>query len=511
MTTYRDDLDLESLPNCPVDLGTAFLAYVSRAKATLGQAEYVQVDKRDKRDRRRDYNAFFPTDKTGSFTRDMEAAIRNFKYDSTFVGATAINEKSEEIGHKIRNDVRVRAHFLLNKIGTSKKRLMGLCYSHRNNQPMLRALAYGLNSRNQRLCAAFCKELDVLNGQGELVENLDWRASRRIALLSSLKNRHFRQFYSSGWISSDAIARLAGNGVSSFVSSYISSVLAGSDGYAERLADEWNRLMHSINGNPVSGPYVPVGYQMTVESIQSADHVFKVTTALAGNYSLFRTLPTTRLVILATEEPQFLYTIGLTCMEDDNFLSDAAKVIAEDNISFYKGKTQEEKNALEYYVGVLPHLSEFRGPLCFSAGLSYSTSGLIGAEYNDLWREQETVLRAGTNCDANSLYTLSAEPLNPPATIRSGPCHDRIFRLILSDDLDTSARMDFTRVLNTVSHLAPMLRRRNEKMAYLTLCGSSALDHYRDGSPATFARMKAILSTDNYPEVTARRLMVIPN
>ncbi|KAL7674573.1 hypothetical protein ACOME3_000850 [Neoechinorhynchus agilis] len=84
---------------------------------------------------------------------------------------------------------------------------MGLCYSHRNNQPMLRALAYGLNSRNQKLCAAFCKELDALNGQGELVENLDWRASRRIALLSSLKNRHFRQFYSSGWISSDAIAK----------------------------------------------------------------------------------------------------------------------------------------------------------------------------------------------------------------------------------------------------------------------------------------------------------------
>ncbi|KAL7667479.1 hypothetical protein ACOME3_010695, partial [Neoechinorhynchus agilis] len=40
-------------------------------------------------------------------------------------------------------------------------------------------------------------------------------------------------------------------------------------------------------------------------------------------------------------------------------------------------------------------------------------------------------------------------------------------------------------------------------MAYLTLCGSAALDHYRDGSPATFARMRAVLSTDNYPEVTA--------
>ncbi|KAL7674574.1 hypothetical protein ACOME3_000851, partial [Neoechinorhynchus agilis] len=99
MTTYRDDLDLDSLPNCPVDLGTAFLAYVSRAMATLGQAEYVQVDKRD---RYRNHNTYLPTNKTGSFTRDMKAAIRNFKYDSAFVGATTINEKSEEINHKIR-------------------------------------------------------------------------------------------------------------------------------------------------------------------------------------------------------------------------------------------------------------------------------------------------------------------------------------------------------------------------------------------------------------------------
>ncbi|KAL7676012.1 hypothetical protein ACOME3_002269 [Neoechinorhynchus agilis] len=503
MTTYCDDLDLDSLPSSPVDLGTAFLAYISRARATLGQMEYVRVDKREKRDGYKKFNTFVPTDKNGSFTRDMEAAIRNFKHESAFVGATTITEKSEGIDHKIRNDVRVRAHFLLNKIGTSKKRLMGLCFAHRNNQPMLRALAHGLNSRNQRLCAAFCKELDTLNGQSELIENLEWRASRRIALLSSLRNGHFRQFYTSGWLSSDDIIHRAGNGVSTFTSSYISSVLAGGDGYAKRLADEWNRLMHAINGNPVSGPYVPIGYQMTVESVQSSSHVFKVTTALAGNYSLFRTLPTTKLGIIAAQEPRFLHTIGLTCMDDDAFLSDTAKKIAENNISFYKDKDQEERQTLDYYLGVLPHLAECYGPLCFSLGLSYSTSGVIGAEHNELWREQETVLRAGTNCDANVLYTLSPQPMNPPATVSSGPCHDRIFSLILSDDLDTSARMDFTRLLNTVSHLAPMLRRRNEKMAYLTLCRSSALDHYRDGSPATFARMRAILSTDNYPEVTA--------
>ncbi|KAL7667665.1 hypothetical protein ACOME3_010524 [Neoechinorhynchus agilis] len=39
MNVYRNDLDLESLVNCPVDLGTAFMAYVSRARATMGQTE----------------------------------------------------------------------------------------------------------------------------------------------------------------------------------------------------------------------------------------------------------------------------------------------------------------------------------------------------------------------------------------------------------------------------------------------------------------------------------------
>ncbi|KAL7669278.1 hypothetical protein ACOME3_009942 [Neoechinorhynchus agilis] len=47
MTAYNNDLDLESLPNSPVDLGTAFLAYMSRAKATLGEAEHVRVEKRE--------------------------------------------------------------------------------------------------------------------------------------------------------------------------------------------------------------------------------------------------------------------------------------------------------------------------------------------------------------------------------------------------------------------------------------------------------------------------------
>ncbi|KAL7673727.1 hypothetical protein ACOME3_000011 [Neoechinorhynchus agilis] len=105
MTTYNDDLDLESLPNSPVDLGTAFLAYMSRAKNTVGETEHIRVDKRDKRDKYRNYNSFVPTDKNGSFTRDMEAAVRNLKYEAAFVGATTITEKANAVEHKIRNDV----------------------------------------------------------------------------------------------------------------------------------------------------------------------------------------------------------------------------------------------------------------------------------------------------------------------------------------------------------------------------------------------------------------------
>ncbi|KAL7667716.1 hypothetical protein ACOME3_010468, partial [Neoechinorhynchus agilis] len=503
MTTYNDDLDLESLPNSPVDLGTAFLAYMTRAKATVGIAEHVRVEKREKREKYRNYNSFVPTDKNGSFTRDMEAAVRNLKYEAAFVGATTITEKADNVEHKLRNDVRVRAHYLLNKIGTSKKRLMGLCFAHRNNQPMLHALAHGLNSRNQRLCAIFCRELDLLNGQSELVENLEWRATRRTALLASVRNRHFRRFSSSGWLSPDAISTLAGNGVSSFTSSYISSVLAGGDGYGERLSEEWNRLMHSMNGNSIRKPYVPVGYQMTVEFIQSTDHVSKVVTALAGNYSLFRTLPATTFSILSTAEPAFLHQIGMAVQQDDSFLTDKAKKLAEADVSFYKDKTLEERRALHYYLCNMPHLAETYGPICFSLDLSYSTSGPIGAEYNELWRNEESVLRPGMNLDPKDFHIISPGPTQPPTTISSSSCLDRVFSLVLSDDLDTSARMDFTRLLHTVSQVAPLLRRRNEKMAYLTLCGSAALDHYRDGSPATFARLRAILSTDNYPAITA--------
>ncbi|KAL7669277.1 hypothetical protein ACOME3_009941 [Neoechinorhynchus agilis] len=416
----------------------------------------------------------------------MEAAIRNFKYEAAFVGATTIAEKSDNVDHKLRNDVR---------IGTSKKRLMGLCFAHRNNQPMLHALAHGLNSRNQRLCAAFCKELDVLNGQGELAENLEWRATRRTALLASLKNRHFRQFNSSGWLSPDAISTLAGNGVSSFTSSYISSILAGGDGYAERLSEEWNRLMHSINGNSILRPYVPVGYQMTVETVQSADHVSKVVTDLAGNYSLFRTIPTTVFGIIAAKEPEFLHDVGLTIEQDDIFLGEKARGVAEVSVPFYKGKSVEEKKALHYYLCDMPHLAETHGPVCISLGLSYATSGPIGAEYNELWREEEVLLKPGTDLDPNMFHALSPDPIDPPTTISSGPCLDRVFSLILSDDLDTSARMDFTRLLHTVNQVAPLLRRRNEKMAYLTLCGSTALDHYRDGSPATFALLENLKNT----------------
>ncbi|KAL7667729.1 hypothetical protein ACOME3_010464 [Neoechinorhynchus agilis] len=442
-------------------------------------------------------------DKNGSFTRDMEAAVRNLKYEAAFVGATTIAEKSDNIEHKIRNDVRVRAHHLLNKIGISKKRLMGLCFAHRNNQPMLHALAHGLASRNQRLCAAFCRELDVLNGQSELLESLEWRATRRTALLASLRNRHFRQFSSSGWLSPDAISTLAGNGVSSFTSSYISSVLAGGDGYAERLSEEWNRLMHSLNGNSIPRPYVPVGYQMTVEFVQSADHVSKIVTALAGNYSLFRTIPATNFSIIATKEPEFLHDAGLILEQDDSFLNDKARAVAEASVPFYRGKSVEEKRALHYYLCNMPHLTETHEPICISLGLSYAMSGPIGAEYNELWREQELMLKPGMDLDPNVFHILSPDPVDPPTTISSSSCLDRVYSLILSDDLDTSARMDFTRLLHTVSQVAPLLRRRNEKMAYLTLCGSAALDHYRDGSPATFARMRAILSTDNYPTVTA--------
>ncbi|KAL7667751.1 hypothetical protein ACOME3_010420, partial [Neoechinorhynchus agilis] len=102
MSVYRDDLDLESLVNSPTDLGTAFMAYVSRAKATNGQEEMIKVVK--KGGHYRDLKSFTPTDKTGSFTRDMDAAIRNLKYNDGFVGPATINDKAVEVEQKLRND-----------------------------------------------------------------------------------------------------------------------------------------------------------------------------------------------------------------------------------------------------------------------------------------------------------------------------------------------------------------------------------------------------------------------
>ncbi|KAL7674206.1 hypothetical protein ACOME3_000485 [Neoechinorhynchus agilis] len=463
MNVYRDDLDLESLVNCPVDLGTAFMAYMSRAKATVGQAEM-----------------------TGSFTRDMESAIRNIKYNDAFVGPTTINEKSSDIDHKIRNDVRVRAHYLLNKIGVSKKRLMGLCYAHRSNLP--------LTSRNQNLCAAFCRELELLDGQGKLLEKAEWRVSRRLALLSFLRNRHFRRFCSSSWISADAVRTLVRNGVSSFVSSYISIVLAGSDGYAERLSEEWNGLMHAINGNPMSVPYIPTGYQMTVEHVHYTNTTLKMTTVLAGNYSLFRTLPLARVIILTSGLPVILHDYGLQRMENGDFLTeDMRTMAAAAKCAFFgDGETKD----IQYYAGTTVNLADMHAPLWLAGGFSYCTSGVIGPGANDDWRQISISVRPGTDSRPESLHIFAGERPAAPVVIKTKTCWDRVFHFILSDDIGVNFRMDFTRVLNTVSHLSPMLGIR-------TLCGSVSLDHYRDGSPATFARLRALLSFDKNPEVTS--------
>ncbi|KAL7667664.1 hypothetical protein ACOME3_010523 [Neoechinorhynchus agilis] len=158
---------------------------------------------------------------------------------------------------------------------------------------------------------------------------------------------------------------------------------------------------------------------------------------------------------------------------------------------------------VQHYVGTTVHLADMRAPLWLAGGFAYCSSGIIGPEANDDWRENSIIVRPGSDSRPESLHIFAGERTAAPAVIKTKTCWDHIFHLVLSDDIDVTAQMDFTRILNIVSHLSPMLMRRNEKMSYLTLCGSASLDHYRDGSPATLARLSALLPFDKNPEVTS--------
>ncbi|KAL7667771.1 hypothetical protein ACOME3_010414 [Neoechinorhynchus agilis] len=163
MTTYNDDLDLESLPNSPVDLGTAFLAYMTRAKATVGTAEHVRVEKREKREKYRNYNSFVPTDKNGSFTRDMEAAVRRTNSDEQGKSATMIIKNCLHCGRKHNDVSRCRAKTMVcykcNRVGHLSR-----CFEESNDMSMTGDLE-NTQSITQRL-ETTTSELSVIERYG---------------------------------------------------------------------------------------------------------------------------------------------------------------------------------------------------------------------------------------------------------------------------------------------------------------------------------------------------------
>ncbi|KAL7676078.1 hypothetical protein ACOME3_002334 [Neoechinorhynchus agilis] len=430
LASYQDDRDIDSLATGPTDLGTTFTAYIARGLASENTGRVSVTACRANRGSSR--LAFTPTDRTGSFSRDLDAMIRNVAYPDGPVSDVLINDRAQNLEKKVRNGVRVRSYFLLNRIGNSKKRLLGLCFAHRHNPPMLRALARDLHSRKQGLCAAFCKELEALGESMELVEKAEWCISRRTALLSSVRNRHFRHFCSPRWLSVGAVRALAGDGVSVFFTSYISTLLAGPDGYSQRLSDEWNKLMDSINGNPIFVPYLPLGYQMSCQRIISTNVPFESTL----------TVLLTEMLLAAARE----------------FIS--KKKIAQDYAFLEEAETR-------FYRGQSVRLAGTTLPIWFSFGFARIPPTAGCATIND------TV----------EVETLGAMEDKALRTLATGPCWDRSFHWITSDDIGPLAKIDFSRVLNIVHHLSSMI-------------------HRRDGSPATFARLRTLLSKDTDPNVT---------
>ncbi|KAL7676933.1 hypothetical protein ACOME3_003183 [Neoechinorhynchus agilis] len=65
------------------------------------------------------------------------------------------------------------------------------------------------------------------------------------------------------------------------------------------------------------------------------------------------------------------------------------------------------------------------------------------------------------------------------------------------------SKMEFANSVNMVKVVAPVLRSRQEKLALLTICGANCRTHTRDGSPANFARLRALLSMDEEPSLTS--------